>query len=408
MYSQSKARVVVPAATAILLTFGRSGMLQFEGIYTLLDQFMNIFVVVVAPFFALRGIFPRPINQNFLLLLLIVLLVIWVSVCVFFGSPSGYWPPHNAVITICLSILLSSQISHIEIRRVRRFVLLITGIFCLCTLLYGQASLSLILRGSFNQRLGIELGPGNVVAFPRIMYVLVITCVVSLLIEKGFWVRIGTAILMIIPILIALASGGRGALIAFVVAGLTLLFGLRKRIEVLVAGIGVGLLSIIGYGMVVDLLPLMEQRLLNMEDPIRVSGWEKSLSMDISWWGHGVDGEYPHNIFLEFLQYYGVVGLLLFLLILAAILVMVWRYYSRTRDIEVLWVICILVLQLSAQQFSLDIFTAPLWAALVLPSGFCWNGGQEINTAVATAPGGSTDYQPLRWTGRNVKPAFFL
>lgn len=408
MHNESNTRIVVPAATAILLTFGRGGMLQFEGNYTLLDQLMNIFVVVVAPIFALRGIFPRPANQNFPFLALIVLLVCWVSVCVLFGSPSEYWPPHSALITIGLSILLASQISLNEIRRVRHFVLLITAVFCLYTLLYGQASLSMILGGSFNRRLGVELGPGNAVAFPRIMYVLAFTCLVSLLIEKGLWVRIGTSIIMLIPVVIGLACGGRGALIAFVVALVTLLFGLRKRIEVLFAGIGVGLLLIIGYGLVVELLPLMEQRVLTMEDPTRVGYWEKVLTMDsLSLFGHGVDDAYPHNIFLEFLQYYGIVGLLLFLLLVTTTLVMVWRHYGRTSDIEVLWVIGLFVLQMTAQQFSLNIFTGALWAAIVLPSGFCWNRGQQFDIAVGNALNRSKSVQRLHWIDHSVKPAYF-
>ena len=94
---------------------------------------------------------------------------------------------------------------------------------------------------------------------------------------------------------------------------------------------------------------------------------------NISWFGHGATAAYPHNIFLEFFLNYGIIGLALFLLVLATSVITAYKYYRRTRDQESLSVISLLVLQMTAQQFSLDIFYGSLWAALILPLGFSWN-----------------------------------
>lgn len=382
MYNQPKARFVVPAAMAILLTFGRGGMLPFEEIYTLLDQSMNIFVVVVAPIIAFMSIFPRPLNHNLHLLLPLFVLSCWVSICVFIGSPSEYWPDRTSLITILLSILLASQITRFELRRLRHFMLLLAGIFNLYVLLYSKFTLILIFSGSLNERLGEEVSPANLIVFPRVMYTLIITCLISLVIEKKLWIKICSTMIMIIPLLIAFATGGRGPLLGFITATLAFMFGLRDKLRSFYALLTVGVMAIIGYWTITRLFPTMQQRIMEDKDTGRFDIWTNILQKnDITWFGSEVGPSYPHNIFIEFLYIYGIIGFVLFLLVLATSVITAYKFYSKTRDVESLWVICLLVLQMTAQQFSLDIFYGNLWATIVLPLGFGWNRSPENNTA---------------------------
>ena len=86
--------------------------------------------------------------------------------------------------------------------------------------------------------------------------------------------------------------------------------------------------------------------------------------------GSGPRDTYPHNIFLEFLYYYGFIGFVLFLTFLLTSLITAYKYQCKTNDDEARWCLSLLVLQLTAQQLSLDIFYGSLWAALVLPLGY--------------------------------------
>jgi hypothetical protein len=373
MHNQPKARFVVPAATAILLTFGRDTMLPFEKLNTLLDQSMNIFVVVIAPLFALKGIYPRLSEHKALFFLPFLMLALWISVWVFVGSPREYWPAHTTLITIVLSVLCASQISSFELRRLRHLVLLISGVFSVYALVLAQSSLSLIFSGTLTTRLGFEVSNANLIILPRVMYMLVITCVFSLVIEKNICMRIYSTIIMILPMLVALATGGRGSLVGFFVAATVLVFGLRKKRKTFYGLLTVSAVIVTGYFAIDYLLPIMQNRIMQDQDSGRFDMWMNLLHSNFTWFGRGVTESYPHNIFLEFLLDYGFVGLTLFLIFFVTILVQVYRFYVRTGHEESLWVISLLVLQMTAQQFSLDIFYGGLWAALVLPIGFTWN-----------------------------------
>jgi len=225
MRNNPKVRFAVPAAMAILLTFGRNGMLPFEGYYSLLDHLLNLFVVIIAPIFAFKDIiYPCPINRNIHLLIPLFFLIIWVCICVVFGSPREYWPNRTVIITITLSILMASQISSFELRRVRHCVLLLTGIFCLYTIIFGQYSLNLIFSGALEYRLGSEFSNANLIILPRVMYMLIVTCIISVIIDENKWIKIIAATLPILPLLIAFGTGGRGPLVGAVAAMLFFIF----------------------------------------------------------------------------------------------------------------------------------------------------------------------------------------
>lgn len=373
IYNQHINKVVVPAAVAILLTFGRNEMLPFVNVYTFLDRSMNIFVLAAA-FVVLPITFPR-------MLYLIVrsypgvpILILWVSVIVLF---SDYWPPRTTVITISISIALCLHISRMELQRLRLFVLLLSCIFSLYTLTYANDSLVVILSGSLQQQLG-EFEPSNLIIFPRIINMLILTCVATVIIEERKWLKLLAVLAMIVPLLISLAIGNRGTMLALVVAIFAFVFGLSKNRHRLVATLIFCIVLIFSYYLVVTLLPVTEQRILlsgvDASSIERLLAWEQAMDINnISMFGQGVSDNYPHNIFLEFYLCYGIVGLILFLFVLATSVITGWKCYQKTHDKEVLWVLCLLVLQVVAQQFSLNIFYGTFWCAIVLPLGIGLN-----------------------------------
>lgn len=369
-----KPRIVVPAAMAILLTFGRNGMLPFEERYLLLDRLMNYFVVIIAPVFALKDIVPRPRNHNLHLLIPLFMLVSWVGACVIVGGPREYWPNHTTLLTIFLSILMATQITRSDLCILRRIVLVLSGIFTICTLVFAQLTLHQIFDGTLIGRLGVDISPANVIIYPRVMYMLIITCFVSFAIDKSVLVRVFSVAFAVIPLIIALATGGRGALVGGLVAALVFLLGVSKtKMKAIRYFTGIVVLLGLGYYVTIAFLPLMKQRISSFDSSGRVDIWSDLLKSNITIFGEGLSASYPHNIFLEFLYNYGIIGLLLFLFLLTTSISVVRKYYMRTHDQEALWVVAALVLQMTAQQFSLDIFYGSLWAAIILPLGFGWD-----------------------------------
>lgn len=338
--------------------------------YTLLDQAMNIFVVVIGTIFAIKEILQHPYKHNFHLLVPTILFWAWVSIVIVFLSSPDYWPYRTQLITIGLSILLCSQIYHYELRHVRLFVLLIGVVYTICLLIYAQEPLKMILRGRLDVRLGAMVSPANVLVYPRMLYMLVLTCIVTMLVEKRKVLKLVAAAIIPFPVLMALSTGGRGALVGLVVGAFAFICGLRKKIEMFIGGIILGLVSIAGYQIVLKFLPLMRER-LQTKDMSRPIIWKKALQMgNITLFGNGIEATYPHNIFIESLITYGIVGFSLFLLVLYTTMNTAWKCYSGTRDKEVLWVISMIILQMTAQQFSLDVFTpGALWATIGLPLG---------------------------------------
>ncbi len=380
--NMTKVRIFVLAAAAILMTFGRNEMLPFAGIYTVLDQSMNIFVIATA-FFAAPVIFSHILDQNIQRYFPILMLSLWVFVCLIVGTPSEYWPNQTALVSIGISILICSQISRVELRYMRYCMLLLACVFSLYSLIFASESIRLTISGSLATQLGDKLSPANIIAFPRIMYIFIITSMVTLFIEKDKWLKIGAVMLMVIPIMIALASGNRGSLIAFVLTAVTFILSLREKRKSIFAAVFFLLLLIIGYAMVVNFLPVMEQRIVTGGSDVssveRLDMWTEALDVsNISLFGRGAGAQYPHNIFVEFYLNYGIVGFVLILVTLANSLTIAWKCYIETRDIEVLWIISLLTLQLVAQQFSLDIFTSTLWAVIVLPLGLNWNNHKKL------------------------------
>ena len=384
---QHKARYVVPLAAAILVTFGRGGLMPIVSEkFTLFDLAMNYFLLLVAPVFALKFFLTNSPNRYLLFVSPIVIFWCWIFICISY-SESFFWPTRTAVVGIGLSVVIVSQIKNSEIKRVRHCVLVLAALFNLDTLLHFKDVLGPIISGSLHARLGLNVDPGLAVAFPRIMYMLVLTCIFTLIIEKQKWFRIVVAGLMVCPLIIAFASAGRGALAGFVAAVLFLALNQRKKSRFFGVGIIAGMVLFAVYWAIIHFFPLMMGRIEQAESGAgRYDLWLYALD-HISLFGSGIGSEYAHNIFLELFQDYGVVGFFLFLPVLTVSLGLAWKTYSNTLDLEILWVMAIIVLQMVAQQFSLNIFTGAVWAALVLPLGLSWDFVEEDVAILPRADG---------------------
>lgn len=362
------ARIVVPFAVAMMLTFGRTGFLPVIGVYTPIDFALNVFVVCVAPLFAVIAL-PEIVSGGWIKRLLpIMVLAAWVLIRVI-TSPSDFWPHYSTVITVLLSLFLASQITQPDLRRLRHCMLVVAALFCLFVLTIGRSLLSDITSGwTKHERVGLEISAGNVIAYPRVLYMLVFTCFATVLIESRKWLKVLAVGMMIPPMIIGLSTGGRGALLALVVAVVAFVLGLRQKLIFLAALPVVTVLGIVGVKMARAFAPLLVERISSGSDSGRMAVYRDALS-DISVIGRGPSYYYAHNMFLEFLQDYGIVGLMLFLVVIVTSVTCLWQLYSRTRDLEVLWVGGLFVLQMVAQQLSLNIFFGFLWAAVVLPLG---------------------------------------
>ncbi|HEV2295339.1 MAG TPA: O-antigen ligase family protein [Tepidisphaeraceae bacterium] len=358
----------MPFAVAMLLTFGRTGFLPIIEVYTPFDYAVNVFVVLIAPVFAIIG-FAGVLSGRYLKVVAPVgLLAAWVAIRVF-ASRREYWPHYSMIITILLALLLASQITQWELRRLRHCMLVVSALFCVFLLVFGRELLFDITAGwTKRRRVGMEVSAGNVIAYPRVLYMLVFTCFATVLIEKRKWLKLAAIGMMIPPTIVGLSTGGRGALLALVVAILAFVLGLRQKLMYLAALPVVAVFGTVGVKLARTFAPLMVERITSADDSGRLGLYREALS-DISLFGRGPSAYYAHNIFLEFLQDYGVVGLLLFCAALVTTVGCLWRLYSRTRDLEVLWAGGLLVLQMVAQQLSLNIFYGFFWAAFVLPLG---------------------------------------
>ena len=110
----------------------------------------------------------------------------------------------------------------------------------------------------------------------------------------------------------------------------------------------------------------MNERIEDADDAGRSYIYLDAIS-NISLIGRGIGQNYAHNIFLEFLQDYGIVGLCLFLYVFTKAIISVSKLYSSSGNVELLWVISLFTLQLIAQQLSLNIFCDMFWASFVIP-----------------------------------------
>ena len=271
----------------------------------------------------------------------------------------------------------------------RRSLFVLCLMFTLLGLIYERSTIMDAIHGNFygKARLGAYVGAQVFVAFPRITNTLVIACVACAFIEKNIFMRGISLALVVVPLMLGFATAGRGGFLGLAVAalvfalGLPIVLGLRRKF-LLVLGVGfLTTLLYIAYQVFITLFPVLVKRIESGSDSGRFALWSDALE-NITLIGRGIGDDYAHNLFLEMLQDYGVIGLTLLLVFLATIFWQLWKAWRRHADLELLWVTAVIAMQLACQQFSLSIFWGFLWTALVLPLGL--NGGRQTPAALGS------------------------
>ena len=394
-YPNQAVRFAIIGAAAIMLTFARGNMLAVTDQATPLDLAMNLFALGAVPLGLLCLVLFRDARLAELLGPF-GLVAAWVGFCLCIFTPQEFLPDRTSLVSIAVAFLVMPLISRGDLRYLRYGVLIIAVLFAGVALIYAPGLLREAVSGSVNRgRLGADISPRNVIMMPRVYYALVFTCLASAVIENRWWFRLSVLPFMIVPGALGLAAGSRGPLLGFVAAVVVLVLGARKRLGKLGRIAFAGLALVVTYKLVSALFPLLLER-ASIDDTQRRELYGSVLSRTwehLSLFGRGKGNSYAHNVFLEFLQDYGMVGLVLFSIFLSLSLRLLWKVYRGTRNLEVCWVGGLVALQLIAQQLSANIFTGEFWAVLLLPIGLYWGSQSE-------APG----FSPVRWSSRAARP----
>lgn len=359
---------IICFSAALMLTFGRTGLVPFVDL-TLPDMAMNVVVVVLAPLCIFLIADWAETDKILLTFVPVILLVTDVACGILLNSPTASWPDHSTLLSIGLAIFLSSSIRNGQLRRLRWMVLLVAALFNLFLFVYARDAIAGILSGGLHIRFGADVSPGLLVSYPRKLYVLVFTCVATALIEENLFLRLGVMAMTPLPLLVGLATGGRGAMVALAAATFAFLAVQRKKSMVLAGVVIAGGVVLLGGYFIDHYLSVTAQRMENFDSDSGRSDIHAEALEQITVFGRGIGQTYAHNVFLEFFRDYGLVGLALFLGFLLMIFVWLLRVFKSTRSDEIRWMFGLIVLQLTAQQFSLNIFTDMFWAALALPIG---------------------------------------
>lgn len=361
-------------AVAMVLVFDRRPMLSFVEVWALPERILNVLVVGVAPIIAVARMVHGGRDLKVGRYAPALLLATWVTVRVA-TSPASFWTSRTEAITVILAVLLPTQLRRNELRQLRHSVLLLGGLFSVLALLFATPVLADIRSGIQASRLGIEISAANAIILPRALYIVVITGLYSLISEKAVTLRVFSGSVVVVPMLVALATGGRGPLLGIIVAAVVVALSIRNN-RVLYLG-GLAMLLLVGYRVVIEYLPALLVQRVEVQDAGRFELWADVFAKSkVSLLGMGLQDDYPHNVFLEFAYNYGLVGLVLFFWFLTGVFRSIWRELrAEGRSDEVVWVVALITIQFVAQQVSLDIFYGAFWAALLLALVF--NAGQR-------------------------------
>lgn len=383
---------IVPLGAAIILTFERGGFLAFSGDYPPPEYVINVFVAVIAPLFAIyrmiRDLNPAQLMRYFVILAF----VIWVALRRVAVGSAEIEPGFSAILTSSVGMILGMHIKRADLPYLRRCIWALAAVFTVIVFAFERATILDILGGNVNWRLGAKVSPGVFVAFPRVVYTLVLVCVATFIIEKRIWMRAVSAGLVVVPALLGFAAAGRGGLLGLAAGllvmalGLPILLGRKRKIMLLFSFVSVVLFAYAGYHVVLESFPVLTQRITEGGDSGRSKLWAEAME-DFSLIGRGGSDEYAHNIFLESLQDCGVVGLFLLLAVFTITFWQLWQAWRQHADLELLWVTSVIALQFTGQQFSLNMFQGFFWSAMMLPLGLNVGEKDPSETARHTAPG---------------------
>ncbi|MFZ4801567.1 MAG: hypothetical protein ACOYLR_06210 [Chlorobium sp.] len=365
----------MPFAVAMMLTFQRDGFLLIAGMYFPFDYLFNLYIVAVAfflltPHFTLNG--NEPLMRRYIPL---ILFIIWILIRGIVLGNEMYAPNHTKLLSCLAGIILGVHTMRWDLPLLRRSLVILNLIFILLIIIFIPSTL-LGIGGNNNlgisARLGEDISGGILVVFPRTAYTLVIACFACFMIEKNIYFRLLSFVSMLFPLILGFSTGGRGGLFGFAVAIVIVFFGIqivsgnKKKflsvsLQVLLMGLTYG-----AYIIAVNYFPLLADRVNSGDDSGRYLIWEDMLK-NISLFGSGPIEIYAHNLFIEAIHDYGIIGFILLLILLFSTLSQLWAAWRYRADMELVWLSAIIALQLVSQQFSLDLFWGYFWTAIVLP-----------------------------------------
>lgn len=396
-------RICVLLGIAVYLTFGRAPTLPFVyGEYmNWVDYTLNYGVATLAVLAAIPGLISRLNTDWTVRMIPFALLFGWISLGVLRGDMDTI-QGRSYLFNLAVAVLLGSQLTREDVPMLRRLVMVLAAVFALLCLTYGGETLSLIRNGWVKGRLGTRISAGNGVVLPRIMFIFVFSAIATFMLDRRQAIKLLAIPLAGIPLMIAFATGGRGPLLAVILATLTLMvFASRgSKLGKIWALIITGIIGVVGVAVASDFRQLTDRLTIEASASSRLTIWRNVLSDGVSLFGRGAspDSGYAHNVFLEMLQDYGLIGLGLFTLFLGLSLRRLWHCYQMTRDRELLWIAGLLILQLVAQQFSLHIFFPFFWTALALPLGLEMRPAGFVEPSRSRNVYGQPDY-PRQFAG---------
>lgn len=356
-----------------MLTFERNPMLGFAGVKSFVDFILNYLVVAVALALIILNCSSRDLKYLIFKNISLVLFVGWVSLRLLIDA-GHYNPNSTTVISVLAGIIISLNISRSDLPILRRSLLVLSFIFSIMIIAYVPSIIFSIGKNDlgFTARLGEEYSPYYLIAFPRTVYIIVIACVGSFVAEKNVFLKISSVLLMFIPLIIGFSIAGRGPFLGLVFAMSIIIIGTmimhKDYNKIYFIFILLVMIFVVYYVFKImpEYFPLFLDRITLGDDSGRFSLWEDVVNY-ISLFGMGAQQYYAHNLFLECVQNYGILGLLLLLSLLYHSFLRIKKGWQYKKDIELLVLMAIIALQIVSQQFSLDIFTALFWTAIVLP-----------------------------------------
>jgi O-antigen ligase len=366
-------RYVLPFCVAIMLTFMRGGFLFFSDQYTVTDRIINITVVFIAAIMVIRSSKSSYRREDVKLYIPLMLYLYWIIIHLIMA---WYRQPVNAsqIITITVAIVLSINMRCSDLLMLRRSLVLINILFIIMLAIYSPNVIRQLSGGAFgvNERFGQDHNPTAFVAYPRSMYILSIACIGSSIIEKNMIVKAISIIISAVPMLIGLSTAGRGGLLGFItsitiiILGAIMVYGSKRKISLLflISFLCSGVYYI--YKLIITRFPIMVYRIQNDADDGRYDIWSQALN-DITLFGKGPSYDYAHNLFLESLHDYGIIGFVLCILFVYTVIKGSIKTIRGGLDMEIIIVMAIVMLQFVTQQLSLNIYWGFFWAAMVLP-----------------------------------------
>jgi hypothetical protein len=364
-------RWVVAFVIAVPLTTSAWSIFDFLNTQLFVKTILNVLYIVIVPVAAIfvsmrRGYFIRlglPLFYSYLLLFYIF--VVWC-----FSSISIKPPLGDFLATFSITLVIP-MLCQVDIRLIRTsvlyFMLLVIGLF----LIHNLATLLDILAGTFYARLGSD--DGNPLPAARLFLFCAFSALLTLWKDGRLLIRIAALPCAILALAFGMACGQRGPILGFFMAMITVVFFVRSGSGYSIGGrvVLIAVIASSGWWFIANYLPVTHQRFFGSDNSNyeRLRLYKQSFA-DISLLGEGVFslGSYSHNLFLEMLQDYGVVGLGLLLSLTANAFYSAVMLHMKHGSTDTLWLLGTLVYYLTVHQFSFSLFNPALWIALLLPT----------------------------------------